>query len=116
MAVTESGTKGDRVMTDQRIRLITDANEASRLGVRVGDHVRMPDPVPSFASIFPPTGESYDGPSDTVISDRALDAATLAYVGGRYHNADEWRQRFPEAWRETRKRIHAALIAAAAVS
>jgi hypothetical protein len=115
MAVTESGTKGDRVMTDQRIRLITDANEASRLGVRVGDHVREPDPVPSFASIFPPPGENYDGPSDTVITDRQLDAATLAYVSQRYPNVETWRTAFPEAWRETRKRIHAALIAAAAV-
>jgi hypothetical protein len=99
----------------ERIRLITDQAEAKSLGLRVGDQVREPDPVPPFASIFPPPGESYDGQTDAVITDAMLDAATLAYVGQRYANPEEWRERFPGAWDETRIRVHAALLAADAV-
>lgn len=51
----------------------------------------------------------------TEISDAELDAATLAYIGGRYEKPEEWRKRFPAAWLETRVRVHAALLAAAAV-
>jgi hypothetical protein len=104
-------------MNDPRIRLITDQAEAEQLGVRVGDHVRAhdPEPVLTFGSIFPPAGESYDGQTDAVITDAMLDAATLAYVGQRYANPEEWRERFPGAWNETRIRVHAALLAADAV-
>jgi hypothetical protein len=49
------------------------------------------------------------------ITDAELDAATLAYVGQRYQNPEEWRERFPEAWRDTRVKMQAALIAAAMV-
>lgn len=104
-------------MTDQRIRLITDPDEAKALGVRVGDQVReyvwpktaleLPEPpIASDAVLLQPPLE---------FSDRELDAATLAYVAVRYPGAEAWRKAFPESWLETRKRIHAALIAAAAV-
>lgn len=105
-------------MVDQRIRLISDADEAKALGVRVGDQVREY----VWPQTIAPIPDRYDGPSDTVLlqpplefSDRELDAATLAYVAVRYPGAEAWRKSFPEAWLETRKRIHAALIAAAAV-
>ena len=48
-------------------------------------------------------------------SDAELDAATDAYVRQRWPNVEEWRERFPEAWRDTRIKMHAALIAAAKV-
>jgi hypothetical protein len=48
-------------------------------------------------------------------TDAELDAATDAYVCQRWPNAEEWRERFPEAWRETRIKMRAALIAAATV-
>jgi hypothetical protein len=49
------------------------------------------------------------------ITDAELDAATDAYVRQRWPNVEEWRERFPEAWRETRDRIRLALQAAARV-
>jgi hypothetical protein len=48
-------------------------------------------------------------------TDAELDAATEAYVAARWPNVEEWRERFPEAWRETRIKMHAALMAAATV-
>lgn len=64
--------------------------------------------------------------ADQDITDTELEAATLAYVGQRYAKAganvgshytkpEEWRERFPQAWLETRDRMRAALLAAAAV-
>jgi hypothetical protein len=110
-------------MNDQRIRLVTDQAEADELGIRVGDHVRVPDPEPVFVpfgdtvnprSLGEPEPEPIKGTIE--FSDRELDAATLAYVATRYPvGAEEWRKRFPAAWLETRVRIHAALLAAAAV-
>jgi hypothetical protein len=49
------------------------------------------------------------------ITDAELDAATDAYVRQRWPNVEEWRERFPEAWRDTRIKMHAALMAAAKV-
>jgi hypothetical protein len=49
------------------------------------------------------------------ITDAELDVATDAYVRQRWLNVEEWRERFPEAWRETRDRIRLALVAAAMV-
>jgi hypothetical protein len=49
------------------------------------------------------------------ITDAELDAATDAYVRQRWPNVEEWHERFPEAWRETRERIRLALVAAAKV-
>jgi hypothetical protein len=39
----------------------------------------------------------------------------MAYVRQRYPNAEEWRERFPDAWHDTRTKMQAALIAAATV-
>jgi hypothetical protein len=113
-------------MVDQRIRLISDADEAKTLGVNVGDQVReyVWPAVPTHPAELPPEvygvhdaslGELVVLQPPLEFSDRELDAATLAYVAVRYSGAEAWRTSFPEAWRETRKRIHAALIAAAAV-
>jgi hypothetical protein len=54
-------------------------------------------------------------PEPIDIPDSELDAATEAYVRQRWPNVEEWRERFPEAWRETRDRIRLALQAAAKV-
>jgi hypothetical protein len=114
-------------MVDQRIRLISDADEAKTLGVNVGDQVReyvWPQTAFEAPTELPPEvygvhdaslGELVLLQPPLEFSDRELDAATLAYVAVRYSGAEAWRTSFPEAWRETRKRIHAALIAAAAV-
>ena len=48
-------------------------------------------------------------------TDEELDAAAEAYVRQRWPHVKVWREQFPDAWRETRIRIHAALIAAALV-
>jgi hypothetical protein len=50
-----------------------------------------------------------------MVADTELDAATEAYVRQRWPNVEDWRERFPEAWRETRDRIRLALQAAAKV-
>jgi len=103
--------------------MITDADEAKALGVRVGDQVReyvwpetSPELPPEVYGVHDASlGELVLLQPPLEFSDRELDAATLAYVAIRYPGAEAWRTSFPEAWLETRKRIHAALIAAAAV-
>ena len=113
-------------MTDQRVRLVTDADEAKALGVKVGDQVReyvWPQVYDGPRELPPEVYGVHDASLGELVvlqpplefSDRELDAATLAYVAVRYPGADAWRTSFPAAWLETRKRIHAALIAAAAV-
>jgi hypothetical protein len=47
----------------------------------------------------------------TEIADAAVDAATDAYVMFRWPGIKEWRERFPDAWNDTRIRIKAALVA-----
>jgi hypothetical protein len=49
------------------------------------------------------------------IIDAELDAATNAYVGMRWPDVADWRERYPQAWNEIRANMNAALIAAARV-
>lgn len=107
---------------DDRIRLITDEDEAKALGVRVGDHVRIRKPDAPFmlvpAAAEPDTTPSTitAGDATPIVTDEELEAASLAYVQARFAGeACQWRRSFPEAWRELTERMRVALIAAAGV-